>query len=123
MSRWASIAKMIDDIDKPESRVKPRFIARKMQCDCAGTVLDFSASGLRVAYKRLPEWKVGDHVELTIESERGHHRGLATVRRITKIGFRKIEVGFEFADPEAAKKMQLFQCGYDALGDDAWSAA
>ncbi|MBL4809012.1 MAG: PilZ domain-containing protein [Phycisphaerales bacterium] len=123
MSRWASLAKMIDEIDKPESRVKPRFIARQLVCDCSGTVLDFSASGLRVVYKKKPEWNVGDHVELTLESTKATHRGLAIVRRITKMGFRNYEVGFEFSDPEAAKKMQLFKSGYDALDDDMWSAA
>jgi len=123
MSRWTAIAKMIDGNENPEARQKPRFVARNMRCDGTGEIQDFSASGLRVQYKKKPCWEVGGHVELTIESEKGFHRGLATVRRITKVGFRKYEVGFEFSDPEAAKKMQLFKCGYDALDDGAWSAA
>ena len=114
---------MIDENGKPEAREKPRFIARHMRCNGCGEVLDFSASGLRVLYKSKPAWKEGNQVELSLESEAGTHRGLARVMRVQKKGFRKWEVGFAFADPEAAKKMQLFKCGYSALDDGAWSAA
>ncbi len=123
MSRWTAIAKMIDESGKPEARQKPRFIARQMKCNGCGTVKDFSASGLRVQYSKRPAWELGAHVELTLESEAGVHRALASVKRLQKIGFRKYEVGFAFSDPEAAKKMQLFKCGYDALDDGHWSAA
>lgn len=123
MSRWTALAKMIDESGKPEARVKPRFIARQMRCNGCGLVMDFSASGIRVQYTKRPSWEIGSHVELTLESEAGVHRALASVKRLQKLGFRKYEVGFEFADPEAAKKMQLFKCGYSALDDGAWSAA
>lgn len=123
MSRWTAIAKMIETSDQPEARTKPRFIARHMRCNGTGTVMDFSASGLRVWYTSKTGLKIGDQVEITLESDAGVHRGLAYVKRVTKKGFRKHEVGFEFADPEAAKKMQLFKCGYSALDDGAWSAA
>ena len=123
MSRWVSMAKMIDEIDKPESRLKPRFLARQLRCNGVGEVIDFSATGLRVQYKKLPRWKVGDEVELTLESAKESHCGSAIARRIVKIGFRRFEVGFEFIDPDAVKKMQLFRCGYDPLEDGSWSAA
>ncbi|MFK7760494.1 MAG: PilZ domain-containing protein [Phycisphaerales bacterium] len=123
MSRWTAIAKMIDDQGKPESRVKPRFVARHMKCNDTSEVLDFSASGIRVLYIGKPAIKVGDQLELSLKSDVGVHRGLAIVKRVSKVGFRKWEVGFMFADPEAAKQMQLFKCGYSALDDGQWSAA
>lgn len=123
MSRWTAIAKIIEEGDKPEARALPRFVARHMTCDGTGTVQDFSASGVRVRYCKRPKYKIGDTIELSLTSQVGVHQGEAEVMRIQKLGFRKFDVGFRFTDPEAAKKMQLFKCGYDALDDGFWSAA
>jgi len=123
MSRWTAIAKIIEESDKHEARAFPRFIARHMTCDGAGAVQDFSASGVRVQYTKRPKYEIGDTIELSISSHVGVHQGDAEVMRIQKLGFRNYEVGFRFTDPEAAKKMQLFKCGYDALDDGYWSAA
>tara|TARA_R110002096_G_scaffold173781_5_gene348577 strand:- start:230967 stop:231404 length:438 start_codon:yes stop_codon:yes gene_type:complete len=122
MSRWTAIAKMIEEIDKPEARRNPRFLARRMSCD-GGLVMDFSATGVRVHYTKRPKFEIGNLVNLSLESEAGTHAGEAEVVRLEKMAFRKYEVGYRFTDPEAAKKMQLFKCGYDALDDGCWSAA
>ena len=123
MSRWTAIAKMIDEQDKPEGRRSPRFVARNMCCEGAGQVQDFSATGVRVIYSKKPKFEVDDVIDLRIESERGTHCGEAEVVWSKKIGFRKFEVGFRFTDPEAVKKMRLFQRGFDTLEDGHWSAA
>jgi PilZ domain-containing protein len=123
MSRWTAIAKMIDEIDKPESRMNPRFLARRMSCNGCGLVMDFSATGVRVQYTKRPKFAIGDKVDLSLDSDVGTHAGEAEVVRLEKLGFRKYEVGYRFTDPDAAKKMQLFKCGYDALEDGCWSAA
>ena len=123
MSRWTAIAKMIEEIDKPEARRNPRFLARRMSCDGCGLVLDFSATGVRVQYTKRPKFTIGDRVNLSLDTDAGTHAGEAEVVRLVKRGFRKFEVGYRFTDPEAAKKMQLFKCGYDALEDGGWSAA
>jgi len=123
MSRWAAIAKMIDDREKPEARKCPRFVARQMSCKGNGVVQDFSATGVRVVFCKRPKYEVGDVIDLSLDTTMGTHRGVVEVMRVTHLGFRKFEVGFRFTDPEAAKKMQLFKCGYDALDDGYWSAA
>ncbi len=123
MSRWAAIAKMIDERDKPEARKNPRFVARQMSCKGNGVVQDFSATGVRVLFCKRPKFEIGDVIDLSLDTNMGTHRGVVEVIRLEKKGFRKFEVGFRFTDPEAAKKMQLFKCGYDALDDGHWSAA
>ncbi len=123
MSRWTAIAKMIDEQDKHEGRKSPRFVARNMCCEGSGKVQDFSATGVRVIYSKRPKFVGGDVIDLRIESERGTHCGEAEVVWSKKIGFRKFEVGFRFTDPEAVKKMRLFQSGFDVLEDNHWSAA
>lgn len=123
MSRWTAIAKLIEEQDQPDGRRCPRFVARKMTCPGTGVVQDFSASGVRVLYKKRPEFEPTDVMELSLESEVGVHTGEVEVMWVRKEGFRKFQVGFRFTDPEAAKKMQLFKCGYDALDDGYWSAA
>lgn len=123
MSRWTAIAKMIDEQEKPEGRRSPRFVARRMQCEGSGMVQDFSATGIRVIYTKRPKFGINDVIDLRIESERGTHCGEAEVVWFRKLGFRKYEVGFRFTDPEAVKKMRLFQSGFDTLEDGRWSAA
>lgn len=120
-NKWTALANLQEDLKKDEHRTKPRFKAREVTCE-RGRVSDMSASGLRIVYSRCPKFLVGDLIDLELFSNLGQHNCLVEVVRVTKLGFRKYEVGLRFTDPAAAKEMQIFRLGYDPMNDDGkWS--
>jgi hypothetical protein len=122
MSRWTAIAKLVQEQGKKEDRGSPRFVARRLLCDPAGQVLDFSATGVRVIFVKNPKVEEGAEFKLTILSEDAERFADVRVAWMKKVGFRKWEAGLTFTDPEAAKKMALFRCGFDVLEDENWAA-
>ncbi len=122
MSRWNAIQRLVESQGKKEDRQSPRFVARCLLCDPPGQVVDFSATGVRVLFVKNPRVEAGDSFKLTIRSGMAEHFADVEVKWINKIGFRKWEAGLTFTDPEAAKKMGLFRCGFEVLEDENWAA-
>lgn len=86
-----------------------------------GEVLDFSATGLRIRFKKAPRYEVGVTTELCLQCPHGVQHCQAIVVRIKKLGWRGAEVGFRFATDESATKMNLFRAAWDPLSDGQWS--
>jgi Tfp pilus assembly protein PilZ len=91
-----------------------------MSCD-RGSVLDFSATGIRINFPRCPRFKAGQVVELTLNSDSGQLLCPAEVVWVKKTGWRSAQVGFRFSNEETASQLRLFQAAYDPLGDREWS--
>lgn len=120
MTSWTALAKLAAGPSGPESRRHPRFRANSMGCD-RGTVLDFSATGIRIDFSRCPRFEQGHAVELTLNSAKGQLLCPVEVVWVKKTGWRSAEVGFRFADEETASQLRLFQAAYDPLADSEWS--
>lgn len=120
MNSWTALAKLAAGPTGPESRRHPRFRANTMVCD-HGEVLDFSATGLRIGFRKGCKYEVGQFAELELQSPRGEHHCRAEVVWVKKTGRRAAEVGFRFPDEETAKKMQLFRSAWDPLADGNWT--
>lgn len=119
MNSWTALAKLAAQ-SGPEARKHPRFRGNTMVVD-HGEVLDFSATGLRIRFKKSPRYEVGVTTELCLQCPRGEQRCQATVVWIKKLGWRGAEVGFRFANDEAAQQMNLFRAAWDPLSDGQWS--
>lgn len=117
---WTALAKIAADPKGPEAREKPRFRANDMVVD-HGKVTDFSATGLRILFKRRPRYKVGKVVELTLQNPQGERRCMAKVVWIRKDRKKGTEVGFHFPDQDTAEQMQLFKAAFNPLSDGKWS--
>ncbi len=116
--QWAALARLQESCDKSEARTHPRFVAHCMNCE-KGIVSDFSATGLRITYKKCMKFVVGDHMDLELYSPKGMHTCTAEVMWVDKKSRKCFEVGFRFLDPDSVKKMQLFNVGFDSLHDGA----
>ena len=121
MSCWKAFAKLAEQEGTAEDRSNPRFRARNLNCEC-GTIEDFSSSGLRIRYRRNPKLQSGEIVQLEILSPAGQHNCEAEVVWVSKTGFRTFQAGFAFTDPNACRKMGLFNVGYDPLSEGEWSS-
>lgn len=115
--QWAALARLHNQVEKSDLRNHPRFVAHSMNCE-KGAVSDFSASGLRITYTKNQKFETGDMVDLELYSPKGMHQCTAEVMWIDKKSRKCFEVGFKFLDPEAVKKMQLFNLGFNAFNDD-----
>lgn len=120
MTSWTALAKLAAGPSGPESRRHPRFRANAMGCD-RGTVLDFSATGIRIDFDRSPRFQPGQTVELTLNSANGQMLCPVEVVWVKKTGWRSAEVGFRFASEETASQLRLFQAAYDPLAGGEWS--
>lgn len=120
MTSWTALAKLAAGPSGPESRTHPRFRANAMACE-RGTVLDFSATGIRIDFCRATRYRPGQLVDLTLNSANGALRCPVEVVWVKKTGWRSAEVGFRFPDPETARQLRLFQAAYDPLADSEWS--
>tara|TARA_R110002073_G_scaffold275332_1_gene438888 strand:- start:58177 stop:58653 length:477 start_codon:yes stop_codon:yes gene_type:complete len=115
--QWAALARLQHEDKKSDLRTHPRFVAHSMNC-MKGAVSDFSATGLRITYKKCQKFEAGDQVELELYSPKGMHSCEAVVMWIDKKSRKCIEVGFKFVDPDAVKQMHLFNVGFDSLSSD-----
>ncbi len=120
MNSWTALAKLAAGSSTPESRKHPRFRANAMVCD-QGEVLDFSATGLRIRFRKAPRYAEGQLVDLTLMTPRGEHDCQAEVVWMKKEGRKSFEVGFRFPDPETAQRIQLFRAAWDPTSDGEWS--
>ena len=114
MSQWNAFARLHTDSQASEARSHPRFIANSFNC-AKGVVTDFSATGLRIVYRKDQKFKPGDVVTLELFSPKGQHNCSATVMWVDRQSRKHIEVGFRFVDPAMAKQMGIFNFGFDAL--------
>jgi hypothetical protein len=120
MNSWTALAKLAAGPSGPESRKHPRFRANSMVCD-HGEVLDFSATGLRIRFRKAPKYAQGELADLSLSSPHGEHHCQAVVVWIKKESRKSYEVGFQFPDAETAKRMQLFRAAWDPTGDGEWT--
>lgn len=120
MNSWTALAKLAAGPAGPEARKHPRFRANTMVCD-QGEVLDFSATGLRIGFRKAPKVGENDSVDLTLQSPHGEHQCRARVVWIKKTGWRSAEIGFRFTDEQTAQQMRLFRAAWDPLADGTWS--
>jgi len=118
MTSWTALAKLAQE-SGPEARRHPRFKARAMLVD-RGEVMDFSATGIRIRFRKMPRYEVGQTVELCLMSPQGERRCLAEVVRINKVGRKQVDVGFRFPDEKTAQAMELFRAAWDPLEDGEW---
>ena len=116
MNQWTALAKLEEERGKPEDRKHPRFVAHSFNCS-KGVVTDFSASGLRISYRKDMKFKEGQLVDLELYSMKGMHQCEAQVMWARRISRKQFDVGFRFTDPNSHKKMKLFECGYDPLSE------
>ena len=114
--QWAALARLQECEDKSDLRTHPRFIAKSMNCE-KGVVSDFSATGLRITYKKCMKFEAGDKVDLELYSPKGMHSCTAQVMWIDRKSRKCFQVGFLFLDPDAIKQMQLFNVGFDSLSN------
>lgn len=114
MSQWSAYAKLQAEEGKREDRQHPRFVAHSFNCS-KGVVTDFSASGLRIAYKKDMKFTPGESIDLELYSMKGMHKCTAQVMWTNRKTRKLYEVGFRFTDPNTYKQMRLFECGYDPL--------
>lgn len=114
MSQWNAFARLHKEADTAEGRVHPRFVASSLNCE-KGIVSDFSATGLRIVYRKCPKFEKGETVRLDLYSMKGKHQCSATVMWIDRKSRKQTQVGFRFTDPEMAKKMRIFEFGFDSL--------
>lgn len=112
--QWAALARLQESEDKGDLRSHPRFVAKCMNCE-KGIVSDFSATGLRITYKKNLKLKTGDKVDLELYSPKGMHTCTAEVMWLDRKSRKCFEVGFQFLDPNAIKQMRLFSAGFDSL--------
>tara|TARA_A100000171_G_scaffold52510_1_gene71162 strand:- start:3702 stop:4082 length:381 start_codon:yes stop_codon:yes gene_type:complete len=116
MNQWAALAKLEKERGKPEDRKYPRFVAHSFNC-AKGVVTDFSASGLRISYKKDMKFRVGQLVDLELYLMKGMHQCEAQVMWAKRVSRKQHDVGFRFTDPNTHKHMKLFECGYDPLSE------
>lgn len=85
-----------------------RVRAQTINCEL-GTVLDLSASGVRVRHKGRLKLRIGDQMAVSIRSGAFRTHVDARIIWLKKIGFRTFELGLEFVDlcPEAKKELLL----------------
>lgn len=121
MNQWTALAKLEKERGKPEDRKHPRFVAHSFNCP-KGVVTDFSASGLRISYKKDMKFQVGHLVDLELYSMKGMHQCEAQVMWTQKVSRKQFDVGFRFTDPNSSKQMKLFECGYDPLSETIFRA-
>lgn len=117
MSQWTAFAKLqkeAEDPRGPDARQHPRFVASSCNCE-KGIVSDFSATGLRITYRKCQKFAVGDMANLELYSPKGKHTCVAEVMWIDRKSRKCIEVGFKFTSPNSAKQMRLFEVGFDPL--------
>lgn len=120
MTSWTAIAKLAQGPKGPESRRHPRFRANTMVIE-QGEILDFSATGLRIRFKKAPRYQIGQFADLTLLSPKGEHRCRAEVMWVKPCGRKAAEIGFKFPDEATVHQMQLFRCAWDPLADGEWS--
>lgn len=116
MSQWVAYAKLQEEANKAEGRRHPRFVAHSFNCE-KGVVSDFSATGLRITYRKDQKLEAGDVVMLELFSPKGQHNCSARVMWIKHPTKKHYEVGFQFCDPEAAKQIRLFEVGFDPMSE------
>ncbi|MBL4697480.1 MAG: PilZ domain-containing protein [Phycisphaerales bacterium] len=114
MSQWHAFARIQEEDGMAEAREHPRFVAKSFNCE-KGVVTDFSASGLRIIYKKCQKFTKGDVIHLELFSPKGQHNCSATVMWINHQSRKHYEVGFRFINPAMAKKMRIFEFGFDSL--------
>jgi len=112
--QWGALARLQESEDKSDLRTHPRFVAKSMNCT-KGIVSDFSATGLRITYKKCMKFEAGDKVDLELYSPKGMHSCSAQVMWVDRKSRKCFEVGFQFLDPDAVKQMHLFNVGFDSL--------
>lgn len=115
--QWAALARLQHEEKMSDLRTHPRFVAHSMNCE-KGVVSDFSATGMRITYKKCQKFESGDRVELELYSPKGMHKCEALVMWVDKKSRKCFEVGFQFLDPDGVKKMHLFNVGFDSLSSD-----
>lgn len=116
MSQWVAYAKLQQDWGKPEERKFPRFRAEQFNCK-KGVVVDFSATGLRIAYKKDMKLQPGEIAELELCSPKGIVRCRAQVVWARARSRKLYEAGFRFMDEETHKQIRLFERAYDPLSE------
>lgn len=116
MNQWAALAKLEEVRDRREKRRHPRFVAHSINCP-KGVVVNFSASGLRISYRKDMKFRVGHLVDLELYSMRGVHHCEAQVMWLRRVSRRQYDVGFRFTDPHAHKELNLFENGFDGLSE------
>ena len=114
MSQWHAFARLQSEANNAEAREHPRFVASSFNCE-KGVVTDFSATGLRIVYRKCKKFQTGDVVSLELFSPKGQHNCSATVMWVDRRSRKHLEVGYQFIDPNMAKKMRIFEFGFDAL--------
>jgi hypothetical protein len=80
---------------RTRKRQHERFVSDLLVCEL-GTVLDLSASGVRIAAKGRCKLKRGDLIPLALKAPQGSLTLRARVVRIERRGFRAYELGLEF---------------------------
>jgi hypothetical protein len=116
MNQWTALAKLQAESGKREDRKHPRFVANQLNCT-KGIVADFSATGLRICYRKDMKFVNGDFVFLELCSPKGVIRCECQVVWTKRASRRQFEVGFRFTDPDIHKSIRLFDCGFDPLGE------
>ena len=116
MNQWTALAKLQYESGKREDRLHPRFVAHELNCS-KGTVSDFSATGLRITYRKDMKFDKGDLLYLELCSPRGILRCEAEVMWTNRVSRRQYDVGFRFTDAQAHKTLKLFNCVFDPLSE------
>ncbi len=100
-------------MDCSHEPAKERRRHGRLRCDgaqsCIGSILDLSASGLRVERKGRPVLEIGDEFVITVHPEEGEHI-LSLPSRVVWIqrkGFRKHIYGIEFAPLDEDQQQQI----------------
>ena len=116
MNQCTALAKLQYESGKQEDRLHPRFVAHELNCR-KGIVSDFSATGLRISYRKDMKFAQGDLVHLELCSPRGILRCQGEVMWTNRASRRQYDVGFRFTDPQAHKTLKLFNCVFDPLSE------
>ncbi|MCA9275931.1 MAG: PilZ domain-containing protein [Phycisphaerales bacterium] len=114
MSQWTALAKLQQQAGQKEDRKHPRFRAHQMNC-AKGEVADFSATGLRIVYRKKLKLEQGDQVMLELASPRGILRCEAVVMWVRQSSRKEFEVGYRFLSEDTHKQIRLFESGFDPL--------
>jgi hypothetical protein len=116
MSQWTALAKLQEQAGKKEDRKHPRFKAHQMNC-AKGVVADFSATGLRIIYRKRLKLEQGDKVMLELASPKGILRCEVEVMWVRQPTKKQCEVGYRFLSDQTHKQIRLFESGFDPLNE------
>lgn len=92
--------------DGPNKRAKGRLNCELLTCEL-GTVLDISASGLRVACGRVCPVRVGDTITLTLSAGEVRLPARMKVARVQLSGKEGHQIGLSFVDPTPGFERQV----------------